>query len=77
MSLGLTVATIEPDHGKDWNEWLASGGTAEAFQASPHGREEHSSSPDGRGPTAATTLPKPDALTMTKDASRYLFTRAG
>ena len=71
-SLGLTVATIEPDHGKDWNEWLAAGGTAGAFQVLLAAAKSVQAA---ETPTA-TTPPKPDALTMTKDSGRYLFTRS-
>jgi DNA primase catalytic core len=78
-SLGLTVATIEPDKGKDWNEWLVSGGTADAFQVLLAAAKDVQAAQTAETPTtpAATTPPKPDALTMTKDAGRYLFTRAG
>jgi DNA primase len=75
-SLGLNVATIEPDKGKDWNEWLTSGGTAEAFQALLAAAKNVQAAETTETPTA-TTPPKPDALTMTKDSGRYLFTRAG
>ena len=75
-TLGLTVSTIEPDKGKDWNEWLAAGGNAEAFQVLLAAAKSVQAAQTAET-LAATTSPRPDALTMTKDSGRYLFTRAG
>ena len=64
---------------KDWNEWLTSGGTPEAFQtllaaAIPFQLAQTTETPAVASAGAATP-PKPDELIMTKDSGRYLFTR--
>jgi DNA primase catalytic core len=80
-SLGLVISIIEPDKGKDWNEWLRSGGTPEAFQALLAAaipfQAVQTAAPPAVSSVGAAMPPKSDELTMTKDVGRYLFTRGG
>jgi len=68
-SWGITVKTIEPREGKDWNEFLVAGGTREAVEgliaqasaATKEGAEEE----------------EPHGLVLTKEAGRHVFSRRG
>ena len=72
-TVGMKVLSIEPDRGKDWNDWLCSGGKAEAF-ASLLASARAVQAPSAQPPMSS--VPKADTLTMAKDAGRYVFSRS-
>ena len=70
-TLGMKVLVIEPDKGKDWNDWAIAGGTAEAFAA----LIASSCSTSGGETPEVMLSEKREALAMSREAGRVLFTR--
>lgn len=71
VTLGLKVLVIEPDTGKDWNDWAIAGGTAEAFVA----LIASSRSTSGGTTPEVMTSEKREALAMAREAGRVVFLR--
>jgi len=75
-ALGMKVRIIEPDTGKDWNDWAIAGGTAEAFAALIAGRILAASrSTSGVVTPEVMTSEKRETLAMNREAGRVVFTR--
>jgi len=78
---GIKTYALEPDHGKDWNDWTTDGGTAEAFaglvdasrKAAAVETAEEATFTGVSSPSVSS--PRPDELTMIREAGRYLFAR--
>ncbi|HUX22346.1 MAG TPA: CHC2 zinc finger domain-containing protein [Spirochaetia bacterium] len=78
-SLGLATASIEPNQGKDWNDWLRAGSTAEAFTSLLESARALRAAQTAAALSSAPGVPspRPESLTMIKDGGRYLFSRGG
>ena len=71
VALGMKVLVIEPNKGKDWNDWIKAGSTSEAFAA----LISLSRSTSGVVPPEVMTSEKRETLAMAREAGRVVFTR--
>ena len=68
---GIKACTLEPDRGKDWNDWAKGGGTAEVFAELVEASRQTSAVEAAEVVASA----RQDELTMTREAGRYVFAR--
>ena len=71
VAIGVKALIAEPDNGKDWNDWMIAGGSAEAFTA----LVASSRSTSGGITPEVMTSEKRETLAMAREAGRVVFTR--